>query len=321
MLSNSHSYPQYIDEARKEQALNLWRSGGVVAFPTETVYGLGADARNGEAVAHIYALKSRPRFNPLIIHVADTTIAKRYVEWTPMAEALARFWPGPLTLVLKRKGEIADITAAGGDTVGVRIPAHPVTHALLEAFDGPIAAPSANRSGRISPTTAQHVEREFGADLPLIIDGGACIVGLESTVIDVSGEKPCLLRPGAITRAMLEEALGQPLHEAPGDDRLKSPGMLASHYAPGKPLRLNATACEAGEGLLAFGPDVPAAETVLQLSATGDLNEAAANLFACLRALDEHPHVTRIAAMHVPDMGVGEAINDRLRRAAAPKDA
>ncbi len=292
-----------------------------MAFPTETVYGLGADARNGEAVAHIYALKSRPRFNPLIIHLADAETAKRYVEWTPMAESLARFWPGPLTLVLKRKGDIADITAAGGDTVGVRIPSHPYAHQLLKAFDGPIAAPSANRSGRISPTTAEHVDMEFGPDLPLLIDGGPCIVGLESTVIDVSGEHPQLLRPGAITRAMLEEALGRSLHVAEASGTLKSPGLLASHYAPSKPLRLNATTCEPGEGILAFGPEIPPSEIAMQLSLNSDMSEAAANLFTCLRTLDAHPHVTRIAAMHIPDIGVGEAINDRLRRAAAPKDA
>lgn len=321
MLSISHSYPQYIDAALQEQAVTHWQKGGVVAFPTETVYGLGADARNGEAVAHIYALKSRPRFNPLIAHVADAEIAKRYVEWNPWAEALARFWPGPLTLVLKHSAEIADIVTAGGDTVGVRVPSHPIAHALLKAFDGPIAAPSANRSGRISPTTAAHVEQEFGSDLPLIIDGGPCVVGLESTVIDISGDSPRLLRPGAITREMLEEALGRPLSEASQGGALKSPGMLASHYAPTKPLRLNVTECEAGEGILAFGPNVPEAEVVVQLSESGDLMEAAARLFAALRTLDEHSHVHRIAAMHVPEIGVGEAINDRLRRAAAPKDA
>lgn len=291
----------------------------MVAFPTETVYGLGADARNGEAVARIYALKSRPRFNPLIVHVADTQTAKRYVEWNPWAESLSRFWPGPLTLVLKHKAEIADIVTAGGDTVGVRVPSHPIAHALLKAFDSPVAAPSANRSGRISPTTAAHVEQEFESDVPLIIDGGPCVVGLESTVIDISGDAPRLLRPGAITRAMLEEALGMTLAEGVEEGVLKSPGMLSSHYAPTKPLRLDAAHVEEGEGLLAFGPHLPQAEVTVQLSETGDLMEAAVHLFAALRALDGHPHVHAIAAMHIPAIGVGEAINDRLQRAAAPK--
>lgn len=320
MLSISHSYPQYLEPELQEQALSIWQSGGVVALPTETVYGLGADARNGEAVAQIYALKSRPRFNPLIVHVADAETAKRYVVWNEWAEKLAVYWPGPLTMVLKHTAEIADIVTAGGDTVGVRVPAHPIAHALLKAFDGPIAAPSANRSGRISPTTAGHVQMEFGSDVPLIIDGGPCHVGVESTVIDLSGAAPRLLRPGAITRAMIEDVLGIRLQEAEEGGTLKSPGMLASHYAPARPLRLNATTCEEGEGLLAFGSGAPEAETIIQLSASGDLMEAATNLFAALRALDAHPHVHRIAAMHVPDIGIGEAINDRLRRAAAPKD-
>ncbi len=320
MLSIGHSYPQYLDALHEEQALSLWQAGGLVAFPTETVYGLGADARNGEAVANIYALKSRPQFNPLIVHVANAEIAKRYVEWNDCAERLSQFWPGPLTMVLRHNGTVSDLVSAGGDTIGVRVPAHPIAQQLLKAFDGPVAAPSANRSGRVSPTTAAHVEMEFGSDVPLIIDGGPCVVGLESTVIDISEVTPRLLRPGAITRTAMEEALGMPITMgAETRGPLKSPGQLLSHYAPSKPVRLNAESCEEGEGLLAFGPNVPAAAVTVQLSETGDLSEAAAHLFASLRSLDAHPEIKAIAAMHVPDIGIGEAINDRLRRAAAPR--
>lgn len=312
----SHSYPQDVDVALQERAISLWQQGKCVAIPTETVYGLGADARNAMAVAGIYEAKARPRFNPLIVHVADIEAAKRYGEWNPRAEALSRFWPGPLTMVLRKRGDICDLVSAGGDTVGIRIPAHPLTRQLLKAFDGPIAAPSANRSGRISPTTAAHVEAELGGSIPLIIDGGPCHVGLESTVVDLSGEPPVLLRPGAITRAMLEDALaGEGVATGQHGAILKSPGQLASHYAPEKPLRLNATALQAGEGLLAFGPHALAAEHSVNLSERGDLAEAATRLFAALHALDAMP-IARIAAMPVPCEGIGEAINDRLQRAA-----
>lgn len=312
----SHSYPQDVDSALQEKAINLWQQGKCVAIPTETVYGLGADARNPSAVAGIYAVKSRPRFNPLIVHVADTATAQRYAEWNDRAETLSRFWPGPLTMVLRKRGDICDLVSAGGDTIGIRIPAHPLTRRLLHAFDGPIAAPSANRSGRISPTTAAHVLSEFGDSIPLIIDGGPCQVGLESTVVDLSGEHPVLLRPGAITRTMLEEALAeQGIASGANAGILKSPGQLESHYAPEKPLRLNAKTVEAGEGLLAFGPNAPAAEYCINLSERGDLAEAATRLFAALRSLDAMP-VERLAAMPVPDEGIGEAINDRLQRAA-----
>jgi L-threonylcarbamoyladenylate synthase len=315
----------HIDDALVDNAVTLWRTGQLVAFPTETVYGLGADATHGEAVARIYAAKSRPQFNPLIIHVADARAACRYVEWTDGAETLAdAFWPGPLTLVLKRRprSRISELVSAGGDTLARRVPAHPVAQQLLQAFNGAIAAPSANRSGRVSPTMAQHVMDELGDVLPLIIDGGPCAVGVESTVLDLSGEGPVLLRPGSVTREMLNGVLSREsfvvsdsqstLH----DSRLKSPGMLASHYAPALPVRLNAITVNADEALLAFGPQVPAgAARTLNLSETGDVIEAAANLFAHLRALDDAAF-RAIAVMPIPADGVGEAINDRLKRAA-----
>jgi len=315
----------YIDDDLVDNAVTLWRTGQLVAFPTETVYGLGADATHGEAVARIYAAKSRPQFNPLIIHVADARAACRYVEWTDSAETLAdAFWPGPLTLVLKRRprSRISELVSAGGETLAIRVPAHPVAQQLLQAFNGAIAAPSANRSGRVSPTMAQHVMDELGDVVPLIIDGGPCAVGVESTVLDLSGDGPMLLRPGSVTREMLNGVLSREsfvvsdsrstLH----DSRLKSPGMLASHYAPALPVRLNAVTVNADEALLAFGPQVPAgAARTLNLSETGDVLEAAANLFAHLRALDD-ASFRAIAVMPIPVDGVGEAINDRLKRAA-----
>lgn len=311
----------YIDKRDVDNAISLWKKGALVAFPTETVYGVGADATNGEAVARIYAVKSRPQFNPLIVHVANVTIAQRYAQWNDVAQKLAdAFWPGPMTLVLKRKPDcsISDLVSAGGDTIGIRIPSHPIAQELLNAFDGGIAAPSANRSGRVSPTTAEHVRTEFGADISLIIDGGACSVGVESTVIDVADGKATILRPGFVTHEMVEAAIGNmsmaPKHDA---EILKSPGQLASHYAPSIPVRLNATDVLADEALLAFGPDVLlGAATVLNLSERGDVIEAAANLFSYLRALDNSYHKA-IAVMPIPNDGVGEAINDRLMRAAA----
>jgi L-threonylcarbamoyladenylate synthase len=309
-----------IDVSLVDNAVTHWREGGLVAIPTETVYGLAADATNGQAIARIYALKSRPQFNPLIVHVADVRAAIRYVEWNDMAERLAEaFWPGPLTLVLKRRARsrISELVSAGGDTLAVRVPAHPVALQLLQAFNGAIAAPSANRSGRVSPTTAQHVRDEFGADAPLIIDGGPCEVGLESTVLDISGEAPVLLRAGAITRQMLEAALNCQLGaQQKGEGALKSPGMLASHYAPSIPVRLNALEVRGDEALLAFGPaPLVGAATTLNLSARGDVIEAAANLFAHLRALDDPRH-RAIAVMPIPSDGIGEAIHDRLKRAS-----
>ncbi len=303
-----------------DKAVTLWRAGELVAFPTETVYGLGADATNATAVASIYTCKQRPRFNPLIVHVADRAMAMRYGAWNDQAEKLAQaFWPGALTLVLKRTPDcpIADLVFAGGDTIALRMPHHAMAQQLLQAFDGGIAAPSANRSGRISPTTAAHVVAELGDAVPLIIDGGACEVGLESTVVDVSGDSPALLRPGSITRAMIEMILPLTSHHPLPTTHLMSPGQLEKHYAPNLPLRLNATSVASHEALLAFGaaPLIGAARTI-NLSASGDLVEAAANLFASLRALD-HPRYTAIAVMPIPHEGLGEAINDRLRRAAA----
>ncbi len=304
-----------------DNAVTLWREGGLIAMPTETVYGLAADATNGEAIARIYALKSRPQFNPLIVHVADTRAAIRYVEWNDTAELLAEaFWPGPLTLVLKRRARsrISELVSAGGDTLAVRVPAHPVALELLQAFNGAIAAPSANRSGRVSPTTAQHVRDEFGDDAPLIVDGGACAVGLESTVLDISGDAPVLLRAGAVTREMIEAVLNVKVINAQqaSDGALKSPGLLASHYAPSIPVRLNALDVASDEALLAFGPSpLTGAATTLNLSPRGDLIEAAANLFAYLRALDVPAH-RAIAVMPISTEGIGEAILDRLTRAS-----
>lgn len=305
----------HLEPALVDKAVSLWKAGELVALPTETVYGLGADATNGLAVASIYRVKARPQFNPLIIHVADLATAERYVQFTSAAEKLAEaFWPGPLTLVLARKpgSAISDLVGAGGETLAIRCPAHPVAQQLLAAFGGGIAAPSANRSGRVSPTTAAHVQAELGGAIPLILDGGPCQLGVESTVVDVTGETPVLLRPGSITRTMLEQVVGavNDIQQVQGG-ALLSPGQLESHYAPNLPVRLNAQRAEAGEAFLGFGPG----EATLNLSEKGDLTEAAANLFAHLRALDD-PRYTAIAVAPIPAQGVGEAINDRLRRAA-----
>lgn len=298
--------------------------GGLVAFPTETVYGLGADAGNGEAVARLYAAKGRPPFNPLIAHVADAAIARRLGRVDAAAEKLAAaFWPGPLTLVLARQPgcPISDLALAGLDSVAVRVPAHPIAQALLATFKGPIVAPSANRSGHVSPTAAAHVLADLRGRIDMMIDGGACSVGVESTIVACLGE-PTLLRPGGVPRQAMERVLGRALADVPAQDAPRAPGMLASHYAPKTKLRLNAEDARAGEAFLAFGPDAPAVETTtdmtLNLSPRGDLTEAAANLFSHLRALDACAAAT-IAVMKVPYEGLGEAINDRLARAAAPK--
>ncbi|HUC62747.1 MAG TPA: L-threonylcarbamoyladenylate synthase [Alphaproteobacteria bacterium] len=305
------------------EAARLLRAGEPVAFPTETVYGLGADARDDRAVAGVFAAKGRPRFNPLIVHWRDAEAAARAVRFDGRAERLAaKFWPGPLTLVLPRRAEsgVSLLCSVGLDTLAVRVPRHEVAQRLLAAFDGPIAAPSANRSGAVSPTTADHVVDSLGDRVLLILDGGRCPLGLESTVVDLSGPAAMLLRPGAVTAEALEAELG-PLATAPAPERgHRSPGQMASHYAPHLPLRLEVTGPpRPGEALLAFGPEPPAgyAET-LNLSRSGDLAEAAANLFAMLRALDK-PAYEGIAAMPVPERGLGRAINDRLRRAAAPR--
>jgi L-threonylcarbamoyladenylate synthase len=293
--------------------------GEIVAFPTETVYGLGANALDARAVARVFAAKERPRFNPLIVHVPGIAMAAEYGLLNATARRLAEaFWPGPLSLVLKRRSTsgIADLVAAGLETIALRAPAHPIARALLAAAELPIAAPSANRSGRISPTTAAHVEEELG-DLPaMILDGGPCPFGIESTVVRVIGDRPALLRPGALPREAIELVLGAPLAAATADHRGASPGQLASHYAPSTRLRLDATSAGPNEVLLAFGRDVPqGARATVNLSASGNLEEAAANLFASLRKLDQAGAET-IAVMKIPAHGLGEAINDRLQRAA-----
>ena len=305
-------------------AARVLRDGGVIAFPTETVYGLGADATHGRAVAGIYAAKGRPSFNPLIVHVADAAAAWRYGAATPLAEKLAAaFWPGPLSLVLPlRAGAgIADLAVAGLSTIALRVPSHPVALALLRLADRPIAAPSANKSGRISPTRAEHVAADFSDALPFILDGGETQVGLESTIVDVTGVALQLLRPGGITRAQIEAVLGLPLEVATpafAQNAPTAPGQLASHYAPRAAVRLNAIDIHDGEALLAFGMPMPTRGPMRNLSASGDLIEAAANLFASLRALDA-TGVPCIAVMPIPNHGLGEAINDRLQRAAAPR--
>jgi L-threonylcarbamoyladenylate synthase len=297
------------------------RAGALVAFPTETVYGLGADATDDRAVAAIFAAKERPRFNPLIVHVPNQAAAAREAVFDARAERLAAsFWPGPLTLVLKRGAEsrVSLLVSAGLDTVALRVPGHNVAHALLNAVGRPIAAPSANRAGEISPTEAAHVAASLGDRAALILDGGRCPVGVESTVVDLSGPTPLLLRPGGATREAIEAVIG-PLGtaSATGDGPARSPGLIGRHYAPGRPLRLDVTTSgTADEALLAFGPAVPSGygET-LNLSPSGDLVEAAANLFAMLRALDRPEH-RAVAVMPIPSTGLGLAINDRLRRAA-----
>lgn len=299
--------------------------GGLVAFPTETVYGLGADATNGLAVAGVFSHKGRPTFNPLIIHVPTAALAWRYGVPTPPAEKLAAaFWPGPLTLVLQRQQghEIEDLATAGLPTIALRVPAHPVAQALLRQAGRPIAAPSANRSGRISPTSAAHVASDFGDDIAVILDGGDTAVGLESTIVDVSGPVPVLLRPGGVTRAEIERVLGIEMHVDPAQARANdapiAPGQLASHYAPNAMVRLNVVTVHDGEALLAFGPPLAHAGVMQNLSPAGDLIQAAANLFRALRALDGAAPRS-IAVMPIPEHGLGEAINDRLRRAAAPR--
>ncbi len=308
-----HNHPENGEINKLAAAL---RAGGLVAFPTETVYGLGADATNSDAVLRIYETKGRPRFNPLIVHVADLEMAQRYVVLSPLARRLAGFWPGPLTLVLPRRPEagLSDIVTAGLDTVGIRVPAHPLAEALIRAADRPIAAPSANRSGKLSPTTAAQVRANFGDRVP-VLDGGAAAAGLESTILAVDGDAVTQLRAGALPREEIEAFLGHPIAVAAANAAISAPGMLASHYAPDAHLRLDAQRPEPGEAYLGFGPGP---QTPHSLSVTGDLREAARNLFSMLHEMDRTHQ--RIAVAPIPATGLGEAINDRLRRAAAPRD-
>lgn len=298
---------------------DLLRHGRLVAFPTETVYGLGGDATNDRAVAAIFEAKGRPSFNPLIVHVAESMDTRNLVEADDRTRAImAHFWPGPLTLVLPRKAKspVSLLASAGLDTIAVRLPDHAVARALIKSADRPVAAPSANRSGAVSPTLAQHVAESLGSRVGMILDGGPCRVGVESTVLDLSGAHPALLRPGGVPVEALEAALETTLIR-PTDhaDAPKSPGMMASHYAPGLAVRLNAAEPRPGEAFLTLGDHAG----TMNLSPGGNLEEAAANLFAMLRALDR-PDFTAIAIMPIPEHGLGLAINDRLRRAAAPRD-
>jgi L-threonylcarbamoyladenylate synthase len=314
------------------EAAAILKGGGLVAFPTETVYGLGANALDGRAVARIFEAKGRPHFNPVIVHVTDAAAAAKLAAMDDAANALAaHFWPGPLTLILPRRADcpVSELCSAGLPTLAVRAPDHPVAQALLKAAGVPIAAPSANASGSLSPTTPAHVAESLGDAVDMILAGGACAVGLESTVLDLSGDAPLILRPGAIGAAEISSVLGRDVGHDPGDPhKPKSPGQLLRHYAPRAPLRLNAVDLEPGEALLAFGSDrfmgirgggaatdLPEAAR-RNLSETGDLAEAASNLFRMLHELDR-AGCRQIAVMSIPGQGLGIAINDRLKRAEA----
>jgi L-threonylcarbamoyladenylate synthase len=318
------------NEATGTAAARVLREGGLVAFPTETVYGLGADATNAAAIARLYQAKGRPAFNPLIAHVGDLAAAREIGHFDTAALRLAEaFWPGPLTLVLTKTGHcaVADLATAGLDTVAIRIPAHAVARDILRMFGRPVVAPSANLSGHVSPTTAAHVQSDLEGRIDLIVDGGAVAVGVESTIVGIF-DQPMLLRPGGLPRADIERVLGHALRQPPEDAESDNgqplaPGMLASHYAPRTRVRLGAMRIEPGEALLAFGSDavsgIDAAAAVMNLSSRGDLTEAAANLFGYLRTLDTKAAQT-IAVMPIPNDGLGEAINDRLRRAAVGRE-
>jgi L-threonylcarbamoyladenylate synthase len=317
------------DAASVADAARILAAGGLVAFPTETVYGLGADATNGRAVARLYEAKGRPAFNPLIAHVLDRNTAQALARFNADAERLAAaFWPGPLTLVLPKTADcpVADLATAGLETIAVRVPDHKVARDILNAFGKPVVAPSANRSGHVSPTKAGHVQADLSGRIDLIVDGGATPVGVESTIVACL-DKPVLLRPGGVPRAAIERALGQKLADAAAEiaddeDAPLAPGMLASHYAPRTRLRLNGSHVAPGETLLAFGPaqaeGAERSKKTFNLSTNGDLVEAAANLFSHLRALDAAGG-SAIAVMPIPSDGLGEAINDRLARAAADR--
>jgi L-threonylcarbamoyladenylate synthase len=331
-----------------KDARSVLAAGGLVAFPTETVYGLGADATNDKAVAKLYAVKERPAFNPLIAHVADLAAAQHLAVLNDTALRLARaFWPGPLTLVLPKAAHcpVGQLATAGLDTIAVRVPSHPVARQILAAFGKPVVAPSANRSGKVSPTTAQHVLHDLRDRIELLINDGPAPLGIESTILACI-DSTVLLRPGAIDRAAIEKTLGTAVAPPAVDTHHRghdghhhdgktgattaasapaplAPGMLASHYAPRTPLRMNATEVAPGEALLAFGAQPPSgadkAAAILNLSERGDLVEAAANLFAHLRSLDTE-RAAAIAVVPIPEHGIGEAINDRLRHAAAPRE-
>ena len=297
-------------------ASTVLAQGGLVAFPTETVYGLGADARNSRAVAAIFAAKGRPSFNPLIVHVASVEAAKSLVVWSPTADRLAQaFWPGPLTLVLPLNAAsgLSPLVTANLPSLAIRVPANPLAQELLLGFGGPVAAPSANLSGKISPTSVRHVLRDLQDQIEAVIDGGDCAVGLESTIVGLE-HSPTLLRPGGLASDQIERCLGHALTRHKDGDPLTAPGQMTSHYAPKAPMRLNVTRPDPGETLLGFG----AVQADLNLSPDSDLVEAAANLFKHLHTLD-HRNATSIAVSPIPDTGLGLAINDRLKRAAVPR--
>ncbi len=318
-----------ISDASIATAVKRLESGDLVAFPTETVYGLGADATNASAVAKIFAAKQRPEFNPLISHVASRDAAFELGEETPIATALSNaFWPGPLTLILQRKSlsPVSILTTAGLPKVGLRVPDHAGAQMLLKAFGKPVAAPSANPSGKISPSNVNHVIKGLGKSVGLLLDGGPCTSGLESTIIDCTNLKPRLLRPGGITREAVATALSEagldpaitiakPLENG---EKPVAPGQLVSHYAPRARLRMAAEARRHGEEMIGFGPIHGAGNLRLNLSPSGNLIEAAANLFSMLHAADATGSAC-ISVAKIPDTGLGEAINDRLRRAAAPR--
>lgn len=326
MSSDSTSKDTQIlraDAASIAQAADVLRAGGLAAFPTETVYGLGARADDPRAVAALYAAKGRPSFNPLIAHVRDLDAARRLGAFSETALKVAEtFWPGPLTVVVKAgpHDAVCELARAGLETIAIRVPSHPVAQELLRAADLAIVAPSANRSGHVSPTTARHVFDDLAGRIDFILDGGATPVGVESTIVDFSGDAPRLLRSGGIARSEIEKITGT--LSGASKDEVSAPGMMASHYAPRAGLRLDAKEVQDGEALLAFGSALPAgaaaARNVMNLSARGDLTEAASNLYAYLRALDASG-ARAIAVSPIPGEGLGEAIRDRLQRAAAPK--
>lgn len=311
-----------VTAAKIEDAAKALREGHLVAFPTETVYGLGADATNEMAVAKIFAAKGRPQFNPLITHIANRHIAEEYAQINPAAERLMdAFWPGPLTLVMQRSEScpITDLVSAGLETVALRMPAHPVAQALIHLAGRPVAAPSANLSGHVSATTADHVREGLGSSVDHILDDGPCTKGIESTIVKIENDHVRLLRPGSVTREEIAKHCDSLIGAETAYSKIEAPGQLESHYAPSTPLRLNATSVEPGEALLAFGAlgDIKP-KYCLNLSPSGDLIEAAAHLFSYLRKLDKSGCET-IAVTPIPTDGLGEAINDRLSRAASPK--